>query len=108
MKKRLMKSLRLSLISKYNVVFKNDRYRFWKKKSEHCPETRVDISNQHRKAKKLNEKKDEQPKRVRKLFADCGRPYNINEARITFQMIDERDRYELNLEIYKYRNIKIS
>lgn len=75
--------------------------RFWKKKSEHCPETRIEISNQHRKSKKLDEKKNDQPKRVRKLFADCGRPFNINEARIPFRMVDENGRYELNLQIYR-------
>lgn len=78
-------------------------YRFWKKTSEHCPETRIEISNQQRKVKKSSEKqKTDQPKRVRKLFADCGRPFNINEARIPFRMIDERDRYELNVEVYRY------
>lgn len=76
-------------------------YSFWKKKSEHCPETRIDISKQHRKSKKLDKKADDQPKRVRKLFAVCGRPYNINEARIPFRMVEERDRYELDLEVYR-------
>ncbi|KAJ6633424.1 Protein tilB, partial [Pseudolycoriella hygida] len=76
--------------------------KFWKKKSEHCPETRIEISNQHRKSRKSDEKKSDQPKRVRKLFADCGRPYNINESRIPFRLIDERDRYELNLEVYRF------
>lgn len=78
-----------------------NHFRFWKKKSEHCPETRVEISNQHRKSRKPTEKKKDQPKRVRKLFADCGRPYNLNEGRIPFRMIDERDRYELDLEVYR-------
>lgn len=80
--------------------------RFWKKKSEHCPETRIDISNQQRKSNKLNDEKIEKPKRTRKLFADCGRPYNMNEPRVPFQMSDEKDRYELNLEVQKYENAR--
>ncbi|XP_037047615.1 protein tilB isoform X1 [Bradysia coprophila] len=77
--------------------------KFWKRKSEHCPETRIEISNQQRKVKKSSDKqKKDQPKRIRKLFADCGRPFNINEARVPFRMIDERDRYELNVEVYRF------
>lgn len=40
-------------------------------------------------------------KRERKLFADCGRPYSLNEAKIEFQFKDEKSHYELDLHIYK-------
>uniref|UniRef100_A0A8D8FAL9 Protein tilB n=2 Tax=Culex pipiens TaxID=7175 RepID=A0A8D8FAL9_CULPI len=42
------------------------------------------------------------PQRTLKLFADCGRPYSLNEAKIKFEFLDEDDRYELNLHIYKF------
>lgn len=35
------------------------------------------------------------------MFADCGRPYNVNQAKIEFQLVDEPDRYELILFVYK-------
>lgn len=82
-------------------MLNRNRYRFWKKTSEHCPETRIEISEQQRKSKNSAEKQTDQPKRSRTLFADCGRPYNINEARVPFRMVDERDRYELDLEVYR-------
>lgn len=82
-------------------------HRFWNKKSEHCPETRFDISKQQRKVKKLDENdenKRKQKKHVLRLFANCGRPYNVNEAKMDFHLADEVDRYELDLHVYKYNN----
>lgn len=74
--------------------------RFWKKSSEHCPETRVEIANQHRKTqnKDVEVKKD---KKKRRLFADCGRPYNVNEPKIEFRFEDSREQYVLDLNVHK-------
>lgn len=75
-------------------------FRFWKKSSEHCPETRVEIANQHRKNQcKDVEVKKEKPKR--RLFADDGRPYNINEPRLEFHFEDSRNEYLLDLHVHK-------
>ncbi|XP_031629421.1 protein tilB [Contarinia nasturtii] len=77
----------------------NDK--FWKKNSEHCPETRVDIANQHRKNQNNDvEVKKEKPKR--RLFAECGRPYSLNEPKLEFRIEDFDDRIELDLHVYKY------
>lgn len=76
--------------------------RFWKQSSEHCPETRIEMAKQHSKSKcSETGKKQEKPK-LRKLFAECGRPYNLNEPKITFTIEDSDDRFVLNLHIYKY------
>lgn len=72
--------------------------RFWKKTSEHCPETRVEMANQHRKSQTADvQVKKEKPQR--RLFAECGRAYNINESKIEFRFDDLNDRYELNLHV---------
>uniref|UniRef100_T1GHC5 Dynein axonemal assembly factor 11-like CS domain-containing protein n=1 Tax=Megaselia scalaris TaxID=36166 RepID=T1GHC5_MEGSC len=75
---------------------------FWDSKTENCPESRVDIALQHRKAKKLDEEKPKKETVKPRLFASCGRPYNLNQAKLEFELKDEIDRYELNLHIYKH------
>lgn len=75
-------------------------FRFWKKSSEHCPETRVEIANQHRKSQSIEvEVKEEKPKR--RLFADDGRPFNINEPKLEFHFEDFKGEYVLNLHVHK-------
>lgn len=59
------------------------------------------MAKQHSKSKSEGtEKKPENPK-VRKLFADCGRPYNLNEPKLTFNFENAHDRFVLDLHIYK-------
>lgn len=60
------------------------------------------MAKQHSKSKsKETEKKPENPK-LRKLFAECGRPYNLNEPKLTFNFENCHDRFVLDLHIYKY------
>lgn len=80
---------------------------FWQQKSEHCPETRIQMAKFSRRAEKDRpggtscvEKPVE--KKPRRLFADCGRPYNLNEPRLGFEFRDEPDRYELDLHLYRF------
>ncbi|XP_058818434.1 protein tilB isoform X2 [Topomyia yanbarensis] len=78
--------------------------RFWQQKSEHCPETRILMAKY---SKRSNEKCGldlVDPVRVKKrtLFAECGRPYSLNEPKIKFDFRDEDDRYEVNMHIYRY------
>uniref|UniRef100_A0A182JCE8 Dynein axonemal assembly factor 11-like CS domain-containing protein n=1 Tax=Anopheles atroparvus TaxID=41427 RepID=A0A182JCE8_ANOAO len=77
---------------------------FWQQKSEHCPETRVQMAKFSRRAAKKDSSCLEKPveKRTRRLFADCGRPYNLNEPRLGFEFRDESDRYELDLHLYRF------
>lgn len=75
-------------------------FRFWKKNSEHCPETRVEIASQHRKSQTIDvELKKEKPKR--RLFADDGRPFNINETKLEFHLEDLKYEYVLDLHVHK-------
>ncbi|XP_035905646.1 protein tilB [Anopheles stephensi] len=78
---------------------------FWQQKSEHCPETRIQMAKFSRRAKDRSSKETDGPgekKRKRRLFADCGRPYSLNEPRLDFEFRDEPDRFELDLHLYKY------
>lgn len=78
---------------------------FWQQKSEHCPETRNMMAKYAKKGRERPEvgvgNGEKVPQRTLKLFAECGRPYSLNEAKIKFEFLDEDDRYELNLHIYK-------
>lgn len=76
--------------------------RFWNRKSENCPETRCQIAkySQSKKDNKITPETDA-PTPELKLFASDGRPYSINRAKLDFNFIDEQDRYELTLFIYK-------
>lgn len=76
--------------------------RFWEQKSEHCPEIRNEISKVHQRCRKEEPKPEAKEKRKIKLFAECGRPYSLNEPKIDFLFNDENDRYELDLKIYKF------
>lgn len=74
--------------------------RFWKTKSEHCPETRRDISLQQQKSK-TESTEPVKKRREKKLFGDCGRPYNLNEPKLEFRFKDARTHYELDLLVYR-------
>uniref|UniRef100_A0A182PDW0 Uncharacterized protein n=1 Tax=Anopheles epiroticus TaxID=199890 RepID=A0A182PDW0_9DIPT len=80
---------------------------FWQQKSEHCPETRIQMAKFSRRAKESatagkGVDRPEEPKRNRRLFAECGRPYSLNEPRLSFEFHDEPDQFELDLHVYKY------
>ncbi|XP_052897236.1 protein tilB [Anopheles moucheti] len=78
---------------------------FWQQKSEHCPETRIQMAKFSRRGKDRPARdadKSEEQKRKRRLFAECGRPYSLNEPRLSFEFRDEPDRFELDLHLYKY------
>lgn len=92
----------VSLFSVFNdeAQISKISFRFWKKSSEHCPETRIEIANQHRKTESKDvEVKEVKPKR--RLFADDGRPFNINEAKLEFHLEDSKNEYILDLRVHK-------
>lgn len=79
---------------------------FWNCKSENCPETRIQIAG-FRKKKGGSEKgvsSEVDPNRESRLtlFAPDGRPFNINRAKLKFNLIDEPSHYELILEVPKF------
>ncbi|EDW65256.1 protein tilB [Drosophila virilis] len=79
---------------------------FWNAKSEHCPEIRTEIARQHKLGREKHESQPnpltQKPKRSPHLFAPCGRPYNINQAKLPFNFQDEAGHYSLLLEVYKH------
>ncbi|XP_017851960.1 protein tilB isoform X2 [Drosophila busckii] len=79
---------------------------FWNAKSEHCPEIRREIARMHRLGRQKHEPASAQLleplKRVPHLFAPCGRPYNLNQAKLPFKFEDEPGEYILHLEVYKH------
>ncbi|KAF5269900.1 hypothetical protein FQR65_LT05699 [Abscondita terminalis] len=62
---------------------------FWKSKSEHAPETRVEIAKRTIKARNKGETKEVTVKRQPKLHNKVGRPLNINQPKIRMQDIKE-------------------
>lgn len=80
---------------------------FWNSSSEHCPEIRYEMSKYHH-ASQEAKKSNQNAKASRKeplLFAPCGRPYNLNKAKLSFHLRDEVDCYILELDVYKYSTI---
>lgn len=47
------------------------------------------------------DKNDDHEVKSLKLFAPCGRPYSLNKPKLNFNILDEPDRYELDLHVYK-------
>lgn len=73
-------------------------------KSENCPEIRCQIAQKSRRneGNRVDNVGDESNlKRKPKLFSDSGRPYCLNFPKLDFNLLDEPDRYELNLHVYR-------
>ncbi|XP_050530183.1 dynein axonemal assembly factor 11 isoform X3 [Daktulosphaira vitifoliae] len=79
---------------------------FWNQPSENTPECRVEMALHSRRAERLkNEprKSNEYEKKSDpKLFAEDGRPYNINRAKVPYNLDVENERYVLTVQVYKY------
>jgi hypothetical protein len=90
---------KFSLIYFFSLLF-----RFWNMKSENCPEIRCQIAQKSRRNEetRVNNVDDETKlKRKPKMFSESGRPYCLNFAKLNFNLLDESDRYELNLHVYR-------
>lgn len=82
----------------------NDNARFWKMKSENCPEIRKEIADKSRLANRDNKvDTTDRPKDkyIPKLFNASGRPYCLNLPKLDFTFCDEAGHYELDLHVYK-------
>lgn len=76
-----------------------DDEEFWKASSEHAPETRVEISKRRSKNKVKEERKE---KKSTKLYAQDGRPLNINQAKVDFKFeCDDPKEYVLDIAVYR-------
>lgn len=81
------------------------KFSFWNQPSENTPECRVEMALH---SKRAQQKQDEAKKTTKnekwtpKLFADDGRPYNLNQAKVPYKLENELNRYILTVDVYKY------
>ena len=77
-----------------------------------CFDRRIAIAERSRKRDERHVEKSsntkENHKHVPKLFSPEGRPYNINQAKVSFVLNDEDDRENVILEIAAYRHLDTS
>ncbi|KAL0894913.1 hypothetical protein ABMA27_013418 [Loxostege sticticalis] len=104
-KARLERDIQYKWENEYKDMDPEERNKkFWAEKCEHAPEVRHEIEHMRQlklKSYETEEKKEE--KRVYKLFAPDGRPFNINQAKLDFKFYDsEPDVYVLDIAVYKH------
>ncbi|KAH8866195.1 Protein tilB like [Schistosoma japonicum] len=82
---------------------------FWSEKVLYTPESRIETYEfMQLQAKSKHESKDPgtQVKKITRYFAEDGRPYNINTAKIEFNLKEEKidglNYYILNVAVYKH------
>lgn len=63
----------------------------------------MSLKDDHETKKASSRSKDIKPKRVLKLFNPAGKPYNVNQPKIPFELNDEFDRDNIILEVFVYR-----
>ncbi|KAK4877021.1 hypothetical protein RN001_009527 [Aquatica leii] len=78
-----------------------DNESYWKSKSEHAPETRIEMAKR-RNPEDKNECKDASVKKQTRLYNKDGRPLNINQAKLQFKFEDEPREFRLQLAVYRY------
>ena len=82
---------------------------FWKSKSYHTPEDRILLAQKTMSLKEKHEsnksgkKKDEEGKKEVKFFSPAGKPYNMNQPKIPFDLNDEFNRDNIILEVHIYK-----
>ncbi|GFR98504.1 protein tilB homolog [Elysia marginata] len=76
---------------------------FWQQKSSYTPESRIEVHNHLKELKEKEEKKDDTDKKpARKYFADDGRPYNVNEPKVDFELTEDGENVYLDVSIFKH------
>ncbi|KAJ8305726.1 hypothetical protein KUTeg_016271 [Tegillarca granosa] len=83
---------------------------FWDEECAFTPESRVEVHEQIKKQKQREEKKDpKEEKKPRRLFSEDGRPFNINENKIDFSLIDdeEHNSYVLDLAVFRHMDTSL-
>ncbi|CAL1543835.1 unnamed protein product [Lymnaea stagnalis] len=81
---------------------------FWKQKTSYTPESRLEVHNHLKELKEKEEKKDgAQEKPQRKLFADDGRPFNINEPKVDFSLTEDHENVYLDVGVFKHMDTSL-
>ncbi|KAK0076256.1 hypothetical protein PV325_005679 [Microctonus aethiopoides] len=95
----------------YNEEEENTK--FWNGMSCHTPEDRIKIAErtieiENKKNKSKNKINEGKIKYIPKLFSPDGRPYNLNQAKVSFTLNDEDDRENIILNVTVYRHLDTS
>lgn len=64
----------------------------------------MEMALQSRRAQRKQEEAKNTPKEEKwtpKLFAENGRPYNLNQAKVVYKLTNEDSRYVLTVDVYK-------
>ncbi|XP_060840293.1 dynein axonemal assembly factor 11 isoform X1 [Rhopalosiphum padi] len=78
---------------------------FWNQPSENTPECRVEMALHSRRAQRKQDEAKKTSKEepwIPKLFAEDGRPYNLNQAKVSYKMENEHNKYVLTVHVYKF------
>lgn len=92
-------------MSNANLCGNCSEFSFWNQPSENTPECRMEMALHSRRAQQNQDeaKKTQTNKKwTPKLFADDGRPYNLNQAKVPYKLKNEPNRYILTVDVYKY------
>ncbi|PVD22974.1 hypothetical protein C0Q70_16234 [Pomacea canaliculata] len=93
----------------YNKEYEEKVQDFWQEKVPYTPESRIDMHNHLKELKEKEEKKDDrEEKKPRRLFAEDGRPLNINESKVGFTLTeDDNNNCILDLAIFRYMDTSL-
>ncbi|XP_059155195.1 dynein axonemal assembly factor 11-like [Physella acuta] len=81
---------------------------FWKETSTYSPESRLEVHNHLKELKeKENKKEDKDVKKERKLFAEDGRPFNVNEPKVDFTLTEDGENIFLDVAIFKHMDTSL-
>lgn len=78
---------------------------FWKRITRHTPEERVAIAERASRGEERRNQRKTEPRTVHepKFFSAEGKPYNVNQPKVPFELNDEeRDVVVLEVSVYRY------
>ncbi|KAK7100090.1 dynein axonemal assembly factor 11-like [Littorina saxatilis] len=82
---------------------------FWQEKTSFTPESRMEVHKKLKEMKEKDEKKDDkEEKKERAMFAPDGRPFNINEDKLDFTLLDdENNNIVLDLAVFRHMDTSL-
>ncbi|XP_029342248.1 protein tilB, partial [Acyrthosiphon pisum] len=105
--KKTSKSINITeeTLETYEKNYEETDEDFWNQPSENTPECRVEMAFHSRRAQRKQDEEKKTPKQEKwtpKLFAEDGRPYNLNQAKVPYKLENEDNRYVLTVHVYKF------
>ncbi|KAH9492273.1 Protein tilB [Bulinus truncatus] len=82
---------------------------FWQERTTYTPESRWEVHNHLKELKEKDQKKEEtnDKKSQRKLFAEDGRPFNINEPKVDFSLTEDDENIYLDVAVFKHMDTSL-